>query len=133
MGAKFDQFVELLDVTAGTSDQTSGEFRRPSGAKSLIIAVNVTAGAVLLLDVHLEYFNEGVDGWKAVINNVPGLGSITGISTTHVVFGPHGLTADSDLLADMAYRNIPLFVKNRIKIDHGNATAATYKVWAQWR
>ena len=136
MGAFYDQFVKILDVTGGTSDQTSGEFRRPRGAKSLIIVIDVTAGAVLLLDLHHLYYVEGTEAWKTSIQNLPaGAGGITGVSTSHIVFGLQGQREDSDLPeeATFVYRHVPLFERNQIFIDHGNGTAATYKVWIQWR
>lgn len=128
MGARWDQSEKILDAVAATTSQTSVAIkRRPSGAQGILLSIDVTAGAVLLLDLGVEVYSEALEAWVGIENNVPSAGGITGVSTTHATIGPF-TASDSNI----DHRNLQLLPKMRINVDHGNATAATYAVYAQW-
>ncbi len=129
MAARWDQTQTLLDVTDATTDQTSVAIkRRPSGSQGVLVSVDVTAaGGGLLLDLTLEAWSEAMEEWVEVATEIPSADGITGVSETNFTLGP--LTATD---SNLTHLNVQPFVRMRVKVIHGDATTATYAVYAQW-
>ena len=119
-----------ITATAATTDQVSGTITRPPDADGVIVLVNVTAGAVLLLDVNMEFFSISKNAWQVWTTDCPAAGSITGVGLFACVFHPEGVTTHYGI--NVGSQKVMVPSEFRVLVDHGNATAATYTVRTQW-
>lgn len=126
-------YSEKTAITAAgaTADQSSALITRPPTAKSLLTMVEVTAGAVLLLDLNIDYYSTAKTAYYEYLINVPTAEGMTGTGQWWCVWGvPTTLTNDLKTTIEDKGAILPnLF---RLRMDHGNATAATYNVYYQW-
>ncbi len=110
----------VMTVAGGTADQNSAELSIPPDFKGLLCVLQVTAGAVLLLDLNMQARNS-VGTWTNIAVDSPSAGGITGVSTNYIAYYPSAATGGTYSLKQSA---IPRSF--RMLVNHGNATAATY-------
>lgn len=124
--------VETTRITAvaATASQNSNMVTTPPTVKGMIVVMDVTAGAVLLLDLKIQAFSPGANAWVTFSADCPSTGGITGVSTTVCFIGPDGSNVAGHYAANDFLVVLPDVF--RILVTHGNATAATYTVHTQW-
>jgi hypothetical protein len=122
-----------ITASAATTTQTSALIFKPQDAKGLVVYVDVTVGAVLLLDLSIKAYFPNTTDTVTWFGLCPSADGITGVSSTTCVYTAWG---GSNLgqnygtdIDDFAGILPQLFY---LEVVHGNVTAATYTVDYQW-
>ncbi len=117
----------ILTAAAADTSQTSDTFVVAKKTEKFLLYIDVTAGATLLLDLRIDVFLPGPNAWFTLIDNLPGVGGITGTGITAVTVTGSGSLADTLALDS----RISIGGEMRVFVTHGNGNAATYKVYIQ--
>ena len=129
-GAQSTRRTEHIAITAVGAEetQTSALIVKPMGAKGVLAWIEITAGAVLLLDINMGLYSPTVDVYQTnYASDCPSAGGGTGIGRLQCLFYP--LAADD---TPIGVKRIPLPNLFNLIVVHGNATAATYVLYYQW-
>lgn len=131
VAAQFHQEQTLIAEVTTTENQTSDVLYKPLWASGLIVIVDVTAaGGALLLDAIIEVYSPSLAAAAEWSGECPSADGITGVSTTHCIFTPRGITASGNYALDDKIVGLPSIL--RVLIAHGDTTSATYTVYGQW-
>jgi hypothetical protein len=123
---------ETLRITASaaTATQNSETIHLPPTVNGIIVTLDVTGGATLLLDINVEAYSPGAGAWFAWAGDCPSSGGVTGVSVTRCFFGPKGSSSGGHYAINDLLVMLPTVF--RVSIVHGNANAATYTVRTIW-
>ena len=118
--------LELLASAARTATTTSKEFTVPVNKTGLLVTIEVTVGATLLIDFDLEVELPGAAAWLPISIDAPSAQGITGTGTTTRFYGPPFVDSAHD------DQRVPIGGNLHVVVRHNNANSATYQVWAQF-
>jgi hypothetical protein len=119
-----------LTATGATASQATPLIAKLPNAVGIVVTVDVTGGAGLLIDMNIKYYSDLDQAYYFWSIDCPSTSGITGTGTYHCAFLSEGISTGGHYAIDDRIVMLPQAFQ--IFIQHNNATAATYTVRTQW-